>query len=117
MTSSLATVTVLVPPPLSSVAYSNQVYTQNFDSLPDPGGASVNSFNNPLDPGTSTVSPTRWRIRLTSLIRSSQQLRGRLGLVQHHERLVWRGGHAICKADRYHPVWRPRWRSVHRRRD
>jgi hypothetical protein len=52
VTSSVATVTVLVPPPHSSVAYSNQVYTQNFDSLPDPGGVSVNSINNPLDAGT-----------------------------------------------------------------
>jgi hypothetical protein len=52
VTSLLASVTVMVPPPLSSVAYSNQVYTQNFDSLPDPGGVSVNSINNPQDPGT-----------------------------------------------------------------
>ena len=52
VTSSVATVTVLVPPAHSSVAYSNQVYTQNFDSLPDPGGVSVNSINNPLDAGT-----------------------------------------------------------------
>ncbi|MGO9585900.1 MAG: immunoglobulin domain-containing protein [Limisphaerales bacterium] len=52
VTSSLATVTVMLPPPLSFVAYSNQVYTQNFDSLPDPGGVSVNSINNPLDPGS-----------------------------------------------------------------
>ncbi|HEX3799417.1 MAG TPA: immunoglobulin domain-containing protein [Verrucomicrobiae bacterium] len=52
VTSSVATVTVLIPPPLSSVAYSNQVYVQNFDSLPDPGTNSVNSFNNPQDPGS-----------------------------------------------------------------
>jgi len=52
VTSSVASVTVLVPPPLSSVSYSNQIYLQNFDSLPDPGGVSVNSINNPLDVGT-----------------------------------------------------------------
>lgn len=52
VTSSVASVTIVVPPPLSSVSYSNQIYTQNFDSLPDPGGASVNSINNPMDPGT-----------------------------------------------------------------
>ncbi len=52
VTSSVATVTVLVPPPLSQVSYSNQVYLQNFDSLPDPGSNSVNSFNNPMDPGS-----------------------------------------------------------------
>jgi hypothetical protein len=65
VTSSLASVTVMVPPPHSSVAYSNQIYTQTFDSLPDPGtqgssangnalasGVSVNSINNPLDAGT-----------------------------------------------------------------
>ncbi len=52
VTSAVATVTVLVPPPLSSVAYSNQVYVQNFDALPDPGSNSVNSINNPMDPGS-----------------------------------------------------------------
>jgi hypothetical protein len=65
VTSVLASVTVQVPPAHSSVAYSNQVYTQTFDVLPDPGtagiaangtalasGVSVNSINNPLDPGS-----------------------------------------------------------------
>ena len=65
VTSSLATVTVMTPPPHSSVSYSNQIYTQNFDALPDPGtagvaangsanasGLSVNSINNPGDPGS-----------------------------------------------------------------
>ena len=52
MTSQVATVTVLVPPPLSSVAYSNQIYLQTFDSLPDPGSNSVNSINNPQVPGS-----------------------------------------------------------------
>src|ERR1019366_805783 len=47
-----ASVAILVPPTLSSVSYSNQVYVQNFNSLPDPGGVSVNSINNPLDNGT-----------------------------------------------------------------
>src|ERR1019366_7311702 len=47
-----ASVAILVPPTLSSVSYSNQVYVQNFNSLPDPGGVSVNSINNPLDAGT-----------------------------------------------------------------
>jgi hypothetical protein len=64
VTSSVATVSVIVPPNHSSVSYSNQVYSQTFDDLPDPGsagvnkngtakgnGASVNSFNNPLYPG------------------------------------------------------------------
>lgn len=65
VTSQLATVTVLIPPPHSFVNYSNQVYSQTFDVLPDPGsvglikgtglagasGVSVNSINNPLDPG------------------------------------------------------------------
>ena len=52
VTSSPASVAILVPPTLSSVSYSNQVYVQNFNSLPDPGGVSVNSINNPLDNGT-----------------------------------------------------------------
>jgi hypothetical protein len=51
VTSSVASVTIMIPPALSSVAYSNQVYSQNFNTLPDPGGASVNSINNPQDPG------------------------------------------------------------------
>lgn len=46
VTSHIATVLIQVPPAPSAVGYSNQVYVQNFDSLPDPGIASVNSFNN-----------------------------------------------------------------------
>ncbi len=46
VTSSVVAVTVEVAPPLSSVSYSNQVYYQTFDSLPDPGTQSQNSFNN-----------------------------------------------------------------------
>jgi hypothetical protein len=52
VTSSVAQVQVLTPPPLSSVPYSNQVYVQTFDSLPDPGSNSVNSINNPMDVGS-----------------------------------------------------------------
>jgi len=64
VTSVVATVTVVLAPPLSSLAYSNQLYLQSFDALPDPGsqgttaagavinGASVNSVNNPLDVGS-----------------------------------------------------------------
>jgi len=40
-----ASVTVIVPPPLSYVAYSNQIYMQNFDSLPDPGSTAVNTVS------------------------------------------------------------------------
>jgi len=36
-------VTVLLAPALSYVAYSNQVYTQNFNSLPNPGNTPVNT--------------------------------------------------------------------------
>jgi hypothetical protein len=55
----------MLPPPHSAVAYSNQLYIQNFDALPDPGtaglaangtanasGLSVNSVNNPDHPGS-----------------------------------------------------------------
>jgi hypothetical protein len=52
VTSAVATVTVLVPPAHSFVSYSNQLYLQNFNSLPDPGSNSVNSINNPMDPGS-----------------------------------------------------------------
>jgi len=55
VTSQLAQVTVLVPPAPSYVSYSNQVYTQNFDSLPDPGSNSVNSINN--NPGATPTDP------------------------------------------------------------
>jgi hypothetical protein len=62
----LATVSVIIPPAHSAVSFTNQaqVYTQGFDVLPDPGslgtksgvvqanGISVNSINNPLDPGS-----------------------------------------------------------------
>jgi len=64
VTSSVASVTVTLPPAHSAVNYSNQIYIQTFDVLPDPGtaglaangtanasGATVNSINNPLDPG------------------------------------------------------------------
>jgi hypothetical protein len=44
ITSSVASVTVLVPPALSYVAYSNQLYFQNFDSLPNPGATPVNTI-------------------------------------------------------------------------
>ncbi len=65
VTSTLASVTVITPPAHSFVNYSNQVYTQFFDALPDPGtagtaangtanasGVSVNSINNPKTSGT-----------------------------------------------------------------
>jgi hypothetical protein len=42
-TSQPASVTVIVPPALSYVAYSNQIYFQNFDSLPNPGSNAVNT--------------------------------------------------------------------------
>ena len=45
--SASAQVTINVPPPPSSVSYSNQVYTQDFNSLPYESGRSVNAFNNP----------------------------------------------------------------------
>src|SRR5260370_42551110 len=51
VTSTVAPVTVVVPPAPCYVGYSNQVYVQNFDSLPDPGSNSVNSINNPQFPG------------------------------------------------------------------
>ena len=63
VTSSVASVSVIIPPAHSSISYSNQVYSQTFDGLPDPttsgskkgvataNGASVNSFNNPVYPG------------------------------------------------------------------
>jgi hypothetical protein len=43
VTSQVATVTVLSPPALSYVGYTNQLYYQNFNSLPDPGSTPVNT--------------------------------------------------------------------------
>jgi len=43
-TSQVASVTVIIPPALSYVAYSNQVYTQNFDSLPYQNGTNINTI-------------------------------------------------------------------------
>jgi len=106
VTSSVASVTVIVPPAHTQVSYSNQVYHQTFDSLPDPGyagvaangtasgnGVSVNSINNPLDPGFinglaySLANPFDFAY---PVIASSY-----LGGPGPHqsERLVWRGGH------------------------
>jgi hypothetical protein len=50
VTSSNAEVTISVPPPPSYVAYSNQVYVQNFDSLPYETNRSINAFNNSESP-------------------------------------------------------------------
>jgi hypothetical protein len=44
VTSSIVTDTVLVPPALSYVGYSNQIYSQSFDSLPNPGTNVVNTI-------------------------------------------------------------------------
>jgi hypothetical protein len=44
-TSQVATVSVIIPPAPSYVAYTNQVYTQNFDSLPNPGATPVNTVS------------------------------------------------------------------------
>ena len=65
VTSTLASVAVIIPPAHSFVSYSNQVYTQFFDALPNPGtagitangtananGVSVNTINNPKNAGT-----------------------------------------------------------------
>jgi hypothetical protein len=43
VTSQVATVTVLSAPALSYVGYSNQLYGQNFNSLPNPGSTPVNT--------------------------------------------------------------------------
>jgi len=59
VTSQVATVTLVTPPALSSVGYSNQVYTQNFDSLPNPGSTPVNTVSGggPVTIGNITYSP------------------------------------------------------------
>lgn len=44
ITSQVASVTVIIPQAPSYVGYSNQVYTQNFDSLPNPGLESINTI-------------------------------------------------------------------------
>ncbi len=41
--STAASVTVIAPPPLSYIAYSNQVYKQNFDTVPYQPGANINT--------------------------------------------------------------------------
>jgi hypothetical protein len=45
VTSTVASVTVIIPPAPSYLAYTNQVYTQNFDSLPNPGNTPVNTVS------------------------------------------------------------------------
>jgi hypothetical protein len=44
VTSQVASVTVIIPPAHSFLAYSNQLYTQNFDSLPNPGTTDLNTI-------------------------------------------------------------------------
>jgi hypothetical protein len=55
-TSQVASVTVIVPPALSFVAYSNQIYSQNFNSLPNPGSTPVNTVGGggPVTIGSTT---------------------------------------------------------------
>jgi len=104
----VATVTVIIPPPLSSVGYSNQLYIQTFDSLPDPGssgttntgaeinGGSVNSLNNPLDPGSingvaySLANPFDFAFPVIL-----NNYLGGLGLSNTHVGLVWLGFHDL----------------------
>jgi hypothetical protein len=45
VTSQVASITVIIPPSYSYVTYTNQVYTQNFDSLPNPGVTPVNTVS------------------------------------------------------------------------
>ncbi len=58
VTSLVASVSVLFAPSPSYVAYSNQVYLQNFDSLPNPGATTVNvgSHGAPVTIGGITYS-------------------------------------------------------------
>lgn len=55
-TSEVATVTVVIAPPASYLGYSNQLYTQNFDSLPNPGQTTVNTVGGggPVNIGSTT---------------------------------------------------------------
>jgi hypothetical protein len=55
----VASVTVIVPVPPSYVGYSNQVYAQNFNSLPDPGLTTVNTLGGggPVTIGNTTYDP------------------------------------------------------------
>jgi hypothetical protein len=58
-TSLLASVTVIIPAPATYVAYSNQVYSQSFNSLPDPGVTTVNTVGGggPVTIGNTTYDP------------------------------------------------------------
>ena len=42
-TSQVSSISIIIPPAYSYLGYSNQVYTQNFDSLPNPGVTPVNT--------------------------------------------------------------------------
>lgn len=59
VTSAVVTVNVLTPPSHSYVGYSNQVYAQNFDSLPNPGSNAVNTIGGggPVTIGGVTYDP------------------------------------------------------------
>ena len=78
------TLTVILAPPASYISYSNlaSVYTQNFDSLPNPGSASVNSANPAHDQqwSHSIRSPRRSTLPFPGWFRRGQV--GGLGIPQ-----------------------------------
>lgn len=65
VTSSVVTITVETPAPFSVFPYTSlgQIYTQNFDSLPDPGTVSVNnSTTSPTSPMPATIDGITYEV-------------------------------------------------------
>ena len=65
VTSSVVSLTVETPAPYSALPYTSlgMVYTQNFDTLPDPGTTSVNNTTtSPSAPVTATIGGTNYNV-------------------------------------------------------
>ncbi len=95
-TSSVTSVTVIAPPPLTYVAYSNQIYSQNFDSLPNPGTATVNTVSGggPTTIGGITYDPSNPFDFGAPIYTNASQPSGGLGLAA-----TMSGWYGECDAD------------------
>ncbi len=96
VTSSVASVAVIAPPPLTYVAYSNQIYSQNFDSLPNPGTSTVNTVSGggPTAIGSVTYDPSNPFDFGAPVYTNASQPSGGLGLAA-----TMSGWYGECDAD------------------
>ena len=89
-------------PRLLTTRTPGSVYTQNFDSLPDPGATSVNTDNPVTINGITYSLANPYRLRLPGCRQRRQRRVGHC----RPGRLVWLGRFEL-------PVWRDGWRPDH----